>query len=266
MAYSSSGLADRTIVITGGGGGIGSETARAACAAKMKVALVEINQDLLDKTVKETREDDGDVYGFLCDLTKEEQVISTYTAIEMELGQIDVLVNNAMFHDPVKLIDSTLENWERTIAVNLTAPFLTIRCVLPAMMKRGAGNIINIGTVNARMMIGSDSYSASKGGLHALTRTVAVRYGPHGIRCNTIVPGTIATEGWQPRIDRNPRLFEDLITWYPLGRVGRPSDIADAILFLASDQSQWMSGTEFVVDGGLLAGFAPMYPTIEGWH
>jgi NAD(P)-dependent dehydrogenase (short-subunit alcohol dehydrogenase family) len=266
MADSYTDLAGRTIVITGGAGGIGSETARAACAAKMKVALVEINQELLDKTVKEIERTGGEVYGFPCDLTDETQIVATFAAIEKKLGQIDVLVNNAMFHDPVELLESTLENWERTIAVNLTAPFLTIRCVLPAMMNRGAGNIINIGTVNAKMMIGSDSYSASKGGLHALTRTVAVRYGPQGIRCNTIVPGTIATDGWLPKNDRNLKLYEDLISWYPLARVGKPADVANAVLFLASDQSQWMSGTEFVVDGGLLAGYAPMYPTIEGLH
>jgi NAD(P)-dependent dehydrogenase (short-subunit alcohol dehydrogenase family) len=132
------------------------------------------------------------------------------------------------------------------------------------MIARKSGSIINIGTVNSKMMIGSDSYTDSKAALHALTRTVAVRYGKDNIRCNTIVPGTIATEVWQERIDRNPAVFENLKSWYPLGRVGKPTDITAAVLYLASDQAPWMTGTEFVVDGGLLAGFAPMYPVVEG--
>ena len=134
------------------------------------------------------------------------------------------------------------------------------------MIKNHFGSIINIGTVNARVMIGSDSYSASKGGLSVLTRTVAVRYGGSGIRCNTIMPGTVATDAWKERVIRNPDIFEDLKTWYPLRRVGKPSDIAAAVLFLASDQSSWTTGSEFVVDGGLLSGMTPMFQIVEGWE
>jgi len=264
MAYTAPDLAGRSIVITGGGRGIGKEIAASACEAKMKVAILDLDKKGLDKTIGELNNAGGDAKGFYCDLTNEAEIISVFGEIQKALGQIDVLVNNATFHDSAELLHTTIENWERTIAVNLTAPFLTIRTVLPEMIKRGAGNIINIGTVNAKMMIGSDAYSASKGGVHALTRTVAVRYGPDGIRCNTVVPGTIATDAWQERVYRNPKVFEDLKPWYPLGRVGKPSDIASAVLFLASNQSEWMSGTEFVIDGGLLAGFAPMYRTVEG--
>jgi meso-butanediol dehydrogenase / (S,S)-butanediol dehydrogenase / diacetyl reductase len=157
-----------------------------------------------------------------------------------------------------------LEKWNRSLAITLTASFLTIRAVLPGMIKQGSGNIVNVGTVNAKTMIGSDSYSVAKAGIHALTRTVAVRYGPDGIRCNTVVPGTIATDAWQERVDRNPTIFEKLKPWYPLGRVGKPKDISEAVLFLLSDKSEWMSGSEMVVDGGLLAGLAPMYKMVEG--
>jgi len=132
------------------------------------------------------------------------------------------------------------------------------------MIARGAGNIINIGTVNAKAMLGSDSYSVAKAGVHAMTRSVAVRYGNSGIRCNTVVPGTIATAVWKERAERNPHVFEDLKPWYPLGRVGKPKDIAEAVLFLASARSEWMTGSEMVVDGGLLAGPAPMFRIVEG--
>jgi meso-butanediol dehydrogenase/(S,S)-butanediol dehydrogenase/diacetyl reductase len=261
--YATPELVDRTIVITGAGRGIGKELAIAAAAAQMKVAILEVLKDDLEETVAELRAAGGDVTGY-CDLSSESEIISVLTTVEKDFGKIEVLVNNAMFHDPSDLLRTTLEIWERTMRINLTAPFLVIRTVLPGMIKRGYGSIINIGSVNAKVMIGSDAYSASKGGLHSLTRTVAVRYGPDGVRCNTIVPGTIVTPGWQERIARKPQIFEDLKPWYPLGRVGKPSDIAAALLFLASDQSSWMTGTEFIVDGGLLAGYAPMHSTVEG--
>jgi NAD(P)-dependent dehydrogenase (short-subunit alcohol dehydrogenase family) len=184
--------------------------------------------------------------------------------VEKDFGKIDCLINNAMVCPSEDLLNTTLESWNKTLQVTLTAPFLCIRQVLPAMIKRKNGSIINIGTVNAKGHFGSDSYSSAKAGVHALTRTVAVRYGPHGIRCNTIVPGTINTDAWQERVDHNPNLFEELKPWYPLGRVGTPKDIADAALFLISDASQWISGSELLVDGGLLAGYAPMFPTVEG--
>ena len=257
-------LAGRTIVITGGGRSIGREMATAAAAAKMKIAILEINKANLDETVNSLRANGADITGYQVDLQVEDQIINTIKEIERDFGKIEVFVNNAAFHDSADLIASSLEMWNKTLDINITAPFICIRAILPGMIERKFGAIINIGTVNSKMMIGSDSYTASKAALHALTRTVAVRYGGHGIRCNTIVPGTIATEVWQERIDRNPSVFENLKSWYPMGRVGKPSDIAAAVLYLASDQAPWMTGTEFVVDGGLLAGFAPMYPVVEG--
>lgn len=257
-------LAGRTIVITGGGRSIGREMATAAAAAKMKIAILEINKANLDETVNSLLANGADITGYQVDLQVEDQIVNTIKEIERDFGKIEVFVNNAAFHDSADLIASSLEMWNKTLDINITAPFICIRAILPGMIERKFGAIINIGTVNSKMMIGSDSYTASKAALHALTRTVAVRYGGHGIRCNTIVPGTIATEVWQERIDRNPSVFENLKSWYPMGRVGKPSDIAAAVLYLASDQAPWMTGTEFVVDGGLLAGFAPMYPVVEG--
>ena len=257
-------LAGRTIVITGGGRSIGREMVAAAAAAKMKVAILEVNKVNLDKTVAELKSAGGDVTGFVVDLEVKSQIVDAIAKIEKDFGKIEVFVNNAAFHDAEDILASTLEMWNKTFAINTTAPFLCIQAVLPGMIARNSGSIINIGTVNSKMMIGSDSYTASKAALHAITRTVAVRYGKHNIRCNTIVSGTIATEVWQERIDRNPTIFDNLKSWYPLGRVGKPSDITAAVLYLASDQAPWMTGTEFVVDGGLLAGFAPMYPMVEG--
>jgi NAD(P)-dependent dehydrogenase (short-subunit alcohol dehydrogenase family) len=257
-------LKGKTVVITGSGRSIGREMAIRIAAEGASVALLEINKANLEEVRSTIANSGGDVRAYEIDLASESQIIETISKVEQDFGKIDCLINNAMVHEAEDLLNTSLEVWNRSIQITLTAAFLCIRQVLPAMIKRKNGNIINIGTVNAKAMIGSDSYSAAKAGVHALTRTVAVRYGVDGIRCNTIVPGTIATAAWQERVDRNPNVFDDLKPWYPLGRVGTPKDIADAAIFLISESSQWVSGSELVVDGGLLAGYAPMYRTVEG--
>ena len=257
-------LKGKTVVITGSGRSIGREMAIRIAAEGASVALLEINKENLEEVRSTIANSGGDVRAYEIDLASESQIIETISKVEKEFGKIDCLINNAMVHEAEDLLNTSLEVWNRSVQITLTAVFLCIRQVLPAMIKRKNGNIINIGTVNAKAMIGSDSYSAAKAGVHALTRTVAVRYGVDGIRCNTIVPGTIATAAWQERVDRNPNVFDDLKPWYPLGRVGTPKDIADAAIFLISESSQWVSGSELVVDGGLLAGYAPMYRTVEG--
>jgi len=260
----SNSLKGKTVVITGSGRSIGREMAIRIAAEGASVALLEINRENLEEVRSTIAAAGGDVRAYEIDLGSESQIIETILKVEKDFGKIDCLINNAMVHEAEDLLNTTLEVWNKSIQITLTAAFLCIRQVLPAMITRKNGSIINIGTVNAKAMIGSDSYSAAKAGVHALTRTVAVRYGVDGIRCNTIVPGTIATAAWQERVDRNPNVFEDLKPWYPLGRVGTPQDIADAAIFLISENSQWISGSELVVDGGLLAGYAPMFRTVEG--
>ena len=260
----SNSLKGKTVVITGSGRSIGREMAIRIAAEGASVALLEINRENLEEVRSTIAAAGGEVRAYEIDLGSESQIIETILKVEKDFGKIDCLINNAMVHEAEDLLNTTLEVWNKSIQITLTAAFLCIRQVLPAMIKRKNGSVINIGTVNAKAMIGSDSYSAAKAGVHALTRTVAVRYGVDGIRCNTIVPGTIATAAWQERVDRNPNVFEDLKPWYPLGRVGTPKDIADAAIFLISEDSQWISGSELVVDGGLLAGYAPMFRTVEG--
>ena len=251
------------MVVTGAGRGIGKEISTMAATRGAQVALLEINEPNLNRAVAEITALGGDAQGYKIDLGNESEVISVLTEIESKLGRVDCLVNNAITTGAEELLETSLNDWNQMVKIVMTAPFLCIRQVLPGMIARGAGNIINIGTVNARVMLGSDAYSVAKAGVHALTRSVAVRYGPSGIRCNTVVPGTIATDVWQERVERNPQVFNDLKPWYPVGRVGRPSDIAEAVLYLASTRSAFMSGSEMVVDGGLLAGPAPMFKTIE---
>ena len=126
------------------------------------------------------------------------------------------------------------------------------------MIEQGSGVIVNIASVNGMAFFANEPYSAAKAGLISLTRSMAVRYGKHGIRAVAIAPGTIRSPLWQERIDKEPAIFERLVRWYPLGRVGEPEDVANAVAFLASDDAAWISGDVLRVDGGLLAGNAQM--------
>ena len=174
------------------------------------------------------------------------------------LGQVDVLVNNAGFGDADDVLEIDEEAWDVEVAVNLKAAFLCSRAVLPGMIERGAGVIVNIASVNGMAFFANEAYSAAKAGMISLTRSMAVRYGGHGVRVNAIAPGTIRTPLWQERIDKEPAIFERLVRWYPLGRVGEPDDVARAAVFLASDDAAWITGEVLRVDGGLLAGNAQM--------
>src|SRR5215211_7585898 len=136
----------------------------------------------------------------------------------------------------------------------LKGPFLCSQAVLPDMVENGSGVILNISSVNALGYYGNEAYSAAKAGILSLTRSLAVRYGPSGIRINAIAPGTLRTPAWEERRRANPEVFERLTKWYPLGRVGEPEDVAGAALFLASDDAAWITGAVLPVDGGLTAG------------
>ncbi len=126
------------------------------------------------------------------------------------------------------------------------------------MIEHGSGVIVSIASVNGIAFFANEPYSAAKAGLISLTRSMAVRYGKHGIRAVAIAPGTIRSPLWQERVDKEPAIFERLVRWYPLGRVGEPEDVANAAAFLASDDAAWISGDVLRVDGGLLAGNAQM--------
>jgi meso-butanediol dehydrogenase / (S,S)-butanediol dehydrogenase / diacetyl reductase len=175
-------------------------------------------------------------------------------------GRIDVLVNNAARTAKGNLAQTTPDEWEDEIRGTLTGAFPVSRAVLPHMLARGQGAIVNVGSVNGLLALGNPGYSAAKAGLLNLTKALATEYGRSGIRANMVSPGTVRTghPTWQERLKRDPRVFEKLARWYPVGRVGEPADVAAAIAFLASDEAAFVNGANLVVDGGLTAGLAPM--------
>jgi len=170
------------------------------------------------------------------------------------LGGIDVWFSNAGTSLTEDLLELDPEAWEAELRLNLTSHYLGARAVLPVMIRGGNGSLITVSSVNALWSIGEFGYSAAKAGLIQFTRNIAVTYGPQGIRANVICPGTIATESGVAYWDRKAGAKEKLLKWYPLRRLGLPEDVAALALYLASDESSFVTGSTMVIDGGLTAG------------
>jgi meso-butanediol dehydrogenase / (S,S)-butanediol dehydrogenase / diacetyl reductase len=241
---------DRSVVVTGSGRGIGAETARRFAAAGARVVVADIHGPSAQKTA-------AAIEGALAvevDVTSRADLRDMVQTVTSEFGGIDVLINNAMSCSEAAFLEQSAEDVARDFAVTVMGPYFACQEVIPGMVERGGGVILNVSSVNASSYFGNPSYSAAKAGLESLTKTIAVEFGAAGIRCNAVAPGSIATEYWEERRARDPLIFEKVAKWYPLGRVGRPDDIADALLFLASDAASWITGVVLPVDGGILAG------------
>jgi len=238
---------DRVVVVTGSGSGIGRVMAHKFAAEGATVAVIDWKGDKAEAVAGEIG---GEARAYSADVSNGAEV----KALFGKIGPVDVLVNNAAIADGDDVLKIDEPTWERDVSVVLKSVFLCSQAVLPSMIERKRGVIVNITSVNGLSALGNEAYSAAKAGVINLTQGIAVRYGHHGIRCNAIAPGTIRTPIWQERIDRDPVVFQRLVKWYPLGRVGEPDDIANAAMFLASDDASWITGTVLTVDGGLLAG------------
>lgn len=245
---------DRVAVVTGGGSGIGQVIARMFAAEGAAVVVVDWNREAARDSAAAIEKMGGRAQAVSADISVPDDVDRVVRVALSTFGQIDVLVNNAAVADSDDILLTDPDAWDHDVAVVLKGTFLCTRGVLPSMIERQQGVIINIASVNGMSALGNEAYSAAKAGVINLTQGVAMRYGRHGIRANAIAPGTIRTPIWQERVDRDPRIFERLVKWYPLGRVGEPEDIAKAAMFLASDDASWISGSVLRVDGGLLAG------------
>ncbi len=245
---------DRVVVITGGGSGIGAVMARLFAGEGAATVVADWNEGAAQRTVASIEEVDGTAASVTADVSTPDGVDHIVDVAVSTFGRVDVLVNNAAVADGDDVLLTEPETWDHDVAVVMSGTFLCTRAVLPHMIEQRAGSIVNIASVNGLSALGNEAYSAAKAGVINLTQGVAMRYGRHGIRANAIAPGTIRTPIWQERVDRDPRVFERLVKWYPLGRVGEPEDVAKAAMFLASDDAGWISGATLRVDGGLLAG------------
>jgi NAD(P)-dependent dehydrogenase (short-subunit alcohol dehydrogenase family) len=247
-------------LVTGGGRGIGRAVALRLAAGGTAVGVADLDADTAARAAAEVTAAGGRAVGVAADVRDFARVRAAVAEVEAALGPLDVLVNNATRARKGNLEQTDPADWAAEIEGTLTGAFLVSRCVLPGMVERSRGAIVNVGSVNGLTYLGNPAYSAGKAGLLNLTRALAVEYGPKGIRTNMVSPGTVRTESpnWKKRLAKDPQVFEKLARWYPVGRVGEPNDIAAAIAFLASDEAAFVNGANLVVDGGLTAGMPVM--------
>jgi len=247
-------LKGKIALVTGASYGIGFAIAKAFSLAGATIVFNDINQELVNKGLAAYKEEGIDAHGYVCDVTNEDQVNEMVAKIEKEVGVIDILVNNAGIIKRIPMTEMTAAEFRQVIDVDLNGPFIVSKAVIPSMIKKGHGKIINICSMMSEL--GRETvaaYAAAKGGLKMLTKNIASEYGGYNIQCNGIGPGYIETPQTAPlRVEGHP--FNNfIISKTPAGRWGRTEDLMGPAVFLASDASNFVNGHILYVDGGILA-------------
>ena len=252
-------LEGKVALVTGAAYGIGFAMAQGLAEAGAKIAFNCRSKEHMDKALAGYKALGIDAKGYLCDVTNEEDVKAMVADIEKKLGVIDILVNNAGIIKRIPMVDMKVEEFRQVIDIDLTAPFIVSKAVIPAMIKKGHGKIINICSMMSELGRETVSaYAAAKGGLKMLTRNIASEYGEYNIQCNGIGPGYIATPQTAPLRERQPdgsrHPFDSfIVAKTPAARWGTPEDLMGSAVFLASDASNFINGQVLYVDGGILA-------------
>lgn len=247
-------LEGKIALVTGAVHGIGLAMATSLAKAGATICFNHFDQEELDKGLEAYEKAGIKAHGYLCDVTDELQVKELIEQIEKEVGIIDILVNNAGIIKRIPMLEMSAEDFREVVDIDLNGPFIMAKAVLPGMIKKGHGKIINICSMMSEL--GRETvagYAAAKGGLKMLTKNIASEFGEYNIQCNGIGPGYIATPQTAPlRVEGNP--FNDfIISKTPAGRWGKPEDLEGPIVFLASNASDFVNGHILYVDGGILA-------------
>ena len=252
-------LDGKVALVTGASYGIGFAMACGLAKAGATVVFNDINQDLVNKGIANYKEAGIEAHGYVCDVTNEDQVTELVAQIEKEVGVIDILVNNAGIIKRIPMHEMTAAQFRQVIDIDLNGPFIMAKAVIPSMLKKGHGKIINICSMMSEFGRETVSaYAAAKGGLKMLTRNIASEYGEFNIQCNGIGPGYIATPQTAPLRERQPdgsrHPFDQFIVGRtPAGRWLEADELAAPAVFLASDASNAVNGHILYVDGGILA-------------
>lgn len=246
---------DKTIIVTGGGGGIGGATCGRLALGGAKLAVFDMNLDAAQQVANGIKAAGGVAAAFRCDITDRAQVDAAVAATESQLGPVDVLVNNAGWDVFKPFTKTQPADWVKLIAINLTGALHMHHAVLPGMVARKSGRIVNIASDAARVgSSGEAVYAACKGGLVAFSKTIAREHARHGITVNVVCPGptnTALLAGVAEGAPNPEKLLEAFAKAIPLGRIGQPADLAGAIAFFASDDASFITGQVLSVSGGL---------------
>ena len=252
-------LDGKVALVTGASYGIGFAIAKGFAEAGATIVFNDIKQELVDKGLAAYKELEINAHGYVCDVTDENAVSELVKKIEAEVGVIDILVNNAGIIKRIPMTEMSADEFRQVIDVDLNAPFIVSKAVIPSMIKKGHGKIINICSMMSELGRETVSaYAAAKGGLKMLTRNIASEYGEYNIQCNGIGPGYIATPQTAPlrerQADGSRHPFDSfIIAKTPAARWGTPEDLAGPAVFLASEASDFVNGHVLYVDGGILA-------------
>jgi meso-butanediol dehydrogenase / (S,S)-butanediol dehydrogenase / diacetyl reductase len=249
-------LGDKVAVVTGAASGIGRATTRALVAAGARVVAMDIDEPGVHATASMCDDVDA-VLPIAGDVSDPVDVEACVATAERRWGRLTTMINNAAISLPGSVVETTVEEFDRTLAVNLRGVFLGCKYAVPALLRAGGGSIVNMGSVNslvAEPVLAS--YTASKGGVLMLTKSVARDFSAAGIRCNCVCPGWVDTPinlAHAARMGGIDAVRAELPSWQPIGREGRPTEIAAIVLFLASDAATFITGSAVVADGGMTA-------------
>jgi len=247
-------LEGKISLVTGGSYGIGFSIASALAEAGATIVFNDIKQELIDAGLEAYKEKGITAHGYLCDVTDEAAVNELIARIGKEVGVIDILVNNAGIIKRIPMVEMTAAEFRQVIDVDLNAPFIVAKAVIPNMIKKGGGKIINICSMMSELGRETVSaYAAAKGGLKMLTRNIASEFGQYNIQCNGLGPGYIATPQTAPLRTEGHPFNSFIISKTPAARWGNPDDLAGPAVFLASPASDFVNGHILYVDGGILA-------------
>ena len=255
-------LDGKVCFVTGGASGMGRLAAAMFCAEGARVVVADVDADACETAAAEARDGAagvGDAFALPCDVTRDAEVREAIATTVKRYGGLHVLYNNAgiMMAEDRSVVDTEEWVWDRTLAVNLKGIYLCCRHGIPEMIRSGGGSVINIASFVALLgcSVPQDAYTASKGAVIALTKSLAVQFAPRGVRSNAICPGPIETPLLTEWLLADPEARKVRLARNPTGRFGRPEDIVNMGIFLASDESAWTNGAVLVVDGGITSNY-----------
>ena len=252
-------LENKVCLITGAGSGMGRTASLLFAREGAKVVVAEVNAGAAEETLGQVRAAGGEAITAVTDVTRADDCRAMVEAALLAYGRIDVLYNNAgiFLEADHSVTDTPLEVWERVQSVNVRGVYLCSKFAIPAMIDGGGGSIVNVASFVALVgcSVPQDAYTASKGAVIALTKSLAVQFGPKGVRANAICPGPIETPLMTSWLLTNPEAKAVRLARIPMGRFGRSEDVVNLALYLASDESTWTNGSVMVVDGGITSNY-----------